>query len=173
MKHLLPFFLFLAVGAVFLFGLYNSQKTEPSNKIVLTRLAPKLNISAPEGENSPEQKKLNDKYILVNFFASWCTPCLAELPFLKTLTNDNLIIYGIAWNDTKENINNWLKNNGNPYEYIDIDNAGKTGISFGITGVPESFLINPQGMIILHIKGVLTQEIIDKDIMPLIKQSSN
>jgi len=169
MKNLLPILLFISISVVFLFGLSKTEKIADGQAIVALRPAPDLQISSFAGQKPHLLQELQGKYILINFFASWCTPCLAELPLLEELRKDkNLIIYGIAWNDKEKNLKNWLNKNGNPYNYIAQDNAGKTAISFGITGVPESFLIDQRGMIILHIKGVLSSESIKKDILPII-----
>lgn len=97
-----------------------------------------------------------DGVTLVNFFASWCVPCLAEMPLLDTLRKENVTLIGIAWNDTPQALGRWLKTHGNPYRTIYLDQNGEAAIATGIRGVPETFLIGADGRVKLHIKGALT-----------------
>lgn len=91
---------------------------------------------------------------LLNFFASWCTPCEAEHSTLVALKNDGVNIYGIAYKDEKPKTEAFLKRLGNPYKKIGHDYTGSAFIDFGLRGVPESFVII-NGEIRYHHKGVL------------------
>jgi len=83
-----------------------------------------------------------DKVYLVNIWSSWCIPCRQEHPLLMNLRNkDKLNIIGLNYKDNKKNAENFLKELGNPYEKIFIDQDGTTAIEWGAYGVPESFLI--------------------------------
>jgi cytochrome c biogenesis protein CcmG/thiol:disulfide interchange protein DsbE len=110
-------------------------------------------------------------YGLLNIFGSWCIACKIEHLFLMKLKENNIIpIYGIAWRDTSEKLNNYLKENGNPYNNIGSDSTGKTIIDLGITGAPETFLISPDGRVLFHYAGPITDEIWNKEILPLINR---
>ncbi len=108
---------------------------------------------------------------LVNFFASWCTPCRAEHEMLKTLAEKNNIrIYGIAYKDKRADTEKYLRDLGNPYEKTGHDDNGKAFIDWGLSGVPETFVIDREGNIRLHHAGVLLEEHIDGIILPTLNE---
>jgi len=132
------------------------------------------NFQLPEINNdeqyiSEEDLKKN-KYSLINFFASWCAPCRAEHKYLLSLSNKNseIKIIGINFKDKKINANNFLKELGNPYDFVGKDTDGKTSILFGIYGIPESILINNELSVIKKIIGPIDQ-IQHDDILKLIQ----
>ena len=84
---------------------------------------------------------------LVNFFASWCVPCAAEAPTLTALKAEGVRIVGIAWKDDPAKTRDFLERNGDPYETVFVDSEGRAGIDFGITGVPETYLVGADGRI--------------------------
>jgi len=106
-----------------------------------------------------EEDLKKNKYTLINFFASWCAPCRAEHKFLLNLLNENkeIKIIGINFKDKKINANNFLKELGNPYDFVGIDTDGKTSILFGIYGIPESILIDSELTVIKKIVGPIGQ----------------
>lgn len=108
------------------------------------------------------------KPVLINFFASWCIPCITELPELHKLSRD-VIIWGIAYKDRPENARALVLRNNKPYEMIAQDVDGNFGIQMGINGVPESFLVMPNGRIIWHDSAPITSETIRTVIRPLLK----
>jgi DsbE subfamily thiol:disulfide oxidoreductase len=111
---------------------------------------------------------LKGKVTLLNFFASWCVPCRAEHPVLATLKDvKGLTLVGIDYEDKPEAARDWLKKAGNPYAALAADRDGHAGIDFGLTGVPESYLIDKQGVIRFKQTGPLTPEIVQMQILPL------
>lgn len=106
--------------------------------------------------------KIEPPYV-VNFFASWCTPCVLEHPYLKKLQQENIRIIGIAYKDKKDKIDAFLERGGNPYADIVYDETGETGINFGITGVPESFIVNAQGIITQRLQGPIADDAVFED----------
>jgi len=85
----------------------------------------------------------SDKLYLLNIWSSWCVPCREEHPILMELKkNNNLIVIGMNYKDTKKNAKNFLEELGNPYSRIIFDDKGTKAIEWGAYGVPESFLIN-------------------------------
>ena len=109
-------------------------------------------------------------YTLVNIFASWCPGCAQEHPALMALAAHKTIqMIGIAWHDTPEALTSWLNTHGNPYRTIAMDATGEAIIALGVTGAPESFFISPEGIILHHQIGLLTQETIDHHILPHLK----
>lgn len=86
-------------------------------------------------------KKFNNQKYLVNFFASWCAPCLAEHPTFMKLREKGVIIIGINFRDDEENLNEWLNAHGNPFEYV-IRDEGDIAFELGLIGVPETFFVD-------------------------------
>ena len=98
----------------------------------------------------------NNKYTLINFWASWCGPCRVEHPVLMELSKEkNLRIFGVNFKDSKNNATKFLDNLGNPYYQIAGDQDGKQSISFGIYGIPESILVNSELIILKKYIGPL------------------
>ena len=107
---------------------------------------------------SEEDLKKN-KFTLINFFASWCAPCRAEHKYLLNLSSEGkkIKIIGINFKDKKNNAINFLKELGNPYNFVGMDLKGKFSILFGIYGIPESILIDSNLIIIKKFVGPIDQ----------------
>jgi len=107
---------------------------------------------------SEEDLKQN-KYTLINFFASWCAPCRSEHKYLVNLSKEKkeIKIIGINFKDKKNNAINFLKELGNPYNFVGKDSEGKISILFGIYGIPESILVNNNLTVIKKIVGPIDQ----------------
>ena len=112
---------------------------------------------------SEEDLKKNT-YTLINFFASWCAPCKTEHKYLLKLSNKNkqIKIIGINFKDKKNNAINFLKDLGNPYDFVGRDSDGKISILFGIYGIPESILVDSNLTVIKKIVGPIGQFQYDK-----------
>ncbi|ACI52662.1 periplasmic protein thiol/disulphide oxidoreductase DsbE [Gluconacetobacter diazotrophicus PA1 5] len=104
--------------------------------------------------------------VLVNFFASWCIPCVAEMPELNAL-KDRLPIWGIAYKDKPDDAAGFVKRAGNPYARIAGDLSGMTAIDWGVSGVPESFLVGPGGVIRWHSAAALDADTVRGTLLPL------
>jgi len=100
-----------------------------------------------------------NKFTLINFFASWCAPCRAEHEYLLNLFNNSkdIKILGINFKDKKNNAISFLNELGDPYDSVGYDNDGKISISFGIYGIPESILVDQNLIVIKKIIGPIDQ----------------
>lgn len=105
-----------------------------------------------------------NKFMLINFFASWCVSCLDEHKHFMRFYNANekFEIIGIAWRDKKNDAINWLMQNGNPYNKVINDDLGKVGVSLGIKGLPETFLVSPDQKILMHYRGNIDEEFLER-----------
>tara|TARA_B100000029_G_scaffold316368_1_gene308767 strand:- start:9116 stop:9628 length:513 start_codon:yes stop_codon:yes gene_type:complete len=153
---------------VFLFiGLNKKDKT--LNSPLINKPLPEINLISLKNEEL-NKNDFKNEIILVNFFASWCIPCIVEHDFLFQLKKKKSIkIYGINYKDDKDNLKIWLKKLGNPYSKIGIDNTGITGINWGVNGIPESFLIDNNGIIKHKVNGIID----DKQIKILLNKIEN
>lgn len=103
-------------------------------------------------------KNAKGEYTVINLFASWCTACLYEHKFVKTLKGSGINIIGVAWRDKREDALDWLEKNGNPYDKVAWDGQGKFGIMLGVTGIPETYLVGPDGVIVMHFARTITED---------------
>ena len=106
---------------------------------------------------------------LVNFWASWCAPCRAEHPSLEKLAAEGIPIYGINYKDEPGKALGFLDELGNPYAGIGADASGRTAIDWGLYGVPETFVIDGEGRIVLRFAGPITERSLASDIRPAIE----
>lgn len=120
------------------------------------------------------RKDLQGQVTVVNFFASWCTPCLIEHPFLMKLrSRPGIRLVGINYKDKPAAAVAWLKQHGNPYTRIGVDREGRTGIDWGLSGVPETFVVDRRGIIRFQHIGPLTATVINNNLIPAIRAATN
>jgi cytochrome c biogenesis protein CcmG/thiol:disulfide interchange protein DsbE len=105
---------------------------------------------------------------LVNFWASWCGPCRAEHPVLEELAAGGQTIIGVNYKDDPEKARAFLAELGDPFAAIGADTSGRTGLDWGIYGVPETFVIAPDGTVLLRHPGPLTRDLVDRRLKPAI-----
>ncbi len=106
------------------------------------------------------------KPVLLNFFASWCVPCEQEHPALMALAEAGLPIWAIVYKDTEAKAAAFLQRHGNPYQRIGRDAPGRVAIDFGLSGVPESFLVDGGGVVRWHWANGLSADIIEQRLQP-------
>jgi cytochrome c biogenesis protein CcmG, thiol:disulfide interchange protein DsbE len=112
------------------------------------------------------------KVSLINVWASWCAPCAVEHPQLVGLGRQGIPLYGINYKgDTADAARRFLLRHGNPFLAVGMDLSGMTAIDFGVYGVPETFVIDGTGRIVLRYPGPLTAEVIADKIMPAIRKA--
>ena len=150
---IVTFFIFVCL----FFALNTKEQTLKSP--LLNKPAPEINLDTLVEDYKLSNNNFRNEVVLVNFFASWCIPCIVEHDFLFKLKKQKPIkIYGINYKDNIENLEVWLKKLGNPYARIGIDKTGITGIDWGVNGIPESFLIDQNGIIKHKINGVIDEK---------------
>lgn len=153
---ILPLLALLGFATIGIINLNRSEK--PTTALTDGRLAPERSFETLIGpEQSYDFSKIKiDRPVAVNLFASWCAPCAVEHPILLELEKaypDQ--VFGLLYKDTPEKGRGFLSRLGNPYTAVAMDPEGQGGLDFGLTGVPETFVISPDGRILMHVRGPL------------------
>jgi len=145
---------------------------------LLGRPAPDFNLPPLDAEaQSFSRAELGaGKPIVVNFFASWCVPCRLEHSTLQALAaQKDVTIYGINYKESlygksAKDARDFLTELGNPFSKIDKDDDGRVSIDWGVTGVPETFVVDGKGIIRVHYAGPLSPDVVQKLILPALKK---
>lgn len=174
MRHLLfllPILIVAALVAVFWAGLDPNRDKSALPSALIGKPAPIAGLPAlTEGAPPLDLAAYKGQLIAINFFASWCVPCRAEHPYLRQLSTEYSIpVIGIAWKDNPAAARAFLAELGDPYVATADDERGRTGIDYGITGVPETFLIDGAGIVRYRLAGPITGEVLTGEIGPAIK----
>ena len=149
MKRFVPLAVFIALVAMMAWSL-----TRPSDRYVPSHLVgqpvPSLALAKVVGDRDGIVLPARDGPRLVNIFASWCVPCIAEVPLLAELAQQGVAIDGIALRDKPGDVARFLERYGNPYARIGADPEGRAQIALGASGVPETFIVDGRGIIRYH-----------------------
>ncbi len=169
-KFVIPLAVFIALAAFFAIGLTRDPSALPSPFI--GKPAPEFSLSQLADEKlafTPADMK--GKVWLLNVWASWCASCRVEHPLLVQMSKTNGVpIVGLNYKDRRAEGLQWLQRFGNPYSLSAFDVEGKVGIDYGVYGVPETFVIDKQGVIRYKQIGPITPEALEKRILPLIRE---
>ena len=167
----LPLLLVAVIGLGLGYGLTRDASELPS--VLIDQPMPGFDLAALDGVETPgfATRDLGGEVALVNVFASWCAPCRVEHPVLTRLAETRGIpLYGINYKDEATDAAGWLAELGNPYRRIGVDPEGRTGIELGLTGVPETYVVDAEGRIRYRHAGPITPEDVDDTLMPLIEE---
>ncbi|UUP17412.1 Thiol:disulfide interchange protein CycY [Nitratireductor thuwali] len=171
---ILPLLAFLALSAVFLMQLLSGRDTAVVPSALIGEQAPQTSLPPLEGLALPglEPADFLGKVSLVNVWGSWCGPCRQEHPLLMELARDDRVrLVGLNYKDRPENARRFLGELGNPYEAIGVDRNGRAAIEWGVYGVPETFLVGPDGTIRYKHVGPFTPQSIQRELMPEIDKA--
>jgi cytochrome c biogenesis protein CcmG/thiol:disulfide interchange protein DsbE len=168
-RHLIPLLVFVVIVGFLWAGLSLNPREVPSP--LIGKPAPEFSLpQLRDPGNVIKAADLRGQVWLLNVFASWCTPCLEEHPYLVELAKRGVVpVYGLNYKDRHEAAVKWLGKHGDPYTGIVVDAEGRTGIEYGVYGVPETFVIDKLGVIRFKHIGPLTPEVLDEDIIPLVE----
>lgn len=159
----LPLLIFVLFAAAAVWRLADPPSTTVESKLVGQSLPPFTTAAILPGKASVSSTELNAarQPRLVNLFASWCVPCIAEAPVLAELRRAGVRVDGIAIRDSAADLQRFLAENGDGYDRIGGDATGQAQIALGASGVPESFLIDGRGIIRYHHIGAIMPQ--DRD----------
>ena len=170
--YLLPVAVFALMAAGFYVGLGRDENVLPS--ALIDEEAPQFDLPPLPGRDKGfATADLKGHVSLVNTFASWCGPCRLEHPLLNALAAKKRVpIYGINYKDGGDAALSWITALGDPYTQIGAD-SGRVGIDWGVYGAPETFLVNPQGVVVYKLVGPLTQESWTREFLPRLAQRAS
>lgn len=173
--YLLPVIVFVALG-LFLYGSLHPQPPAAMKTALLGRPAPALSLPPLDAATTgigPKDLAGGGQVTLVNLFSSWCVPCREEAPQLAKLAQARGVrLIGIAYKDKPEAARAFLDEFGNPYGRIGLDADGRAGIEWGISGVPETFLVDRHGIVRGRF-GPLSQDGLMLDLLPAIDRAAS
>ena len=172
-KSLWPFILFASV--IFLLGrgllLHPNEIPSP----LIGKPAPSFNLpSLFDPEKNISSHHFLGQVTLFHVWATWCSACLEEHSTLLQLARqEHILLYGLDYKDNAEEAKTWLKQQGNPYQFVISDTLGNIGMDWGVYGTPESFIIHKRGIIRYKQIGPITPEIWLNTLKPLVIQLEN
>jgi cytochrome c biogenesis protein CcmG, thiol:disulfide interchange protein DsbE len=170
LRFVLPLAIFLVLAVFLYVGLSRDPRDVPSP--LIGKAAPEFSLATLQDESKlVTRKDFAGKPWVLNVWASWCAPCRDEHPLLVEWSKRTRVpIVGLHYKEDKQPGLRWLQQLGNPYAVTLHDREGRVAIDWGVYGVPETFVIDPQGMIRFKHKGPLTAQIIRERIEPLLAQ---
>lgn len=169
-RFAVPLAAFAALVVVFAIGLWNTAPREAA--LDAPRPLPAFDLPAVNtGAPGFRKADLGGKVALINIFASWCPQCAVEQPMLMQIAAAKQTpIYGVAWIDGPGRAEQWLKRHGDPYVLSGEDAGGALGVDLGVTGAPETFVIDKAGRVRHRYIGPITQAAWDNELAPMIAQ---
>ncbi len=171
---LVPVALFFILAALFLMQLVSGRDAAEIPSALIGQSAPQTSLPPLEGMGLPglESKDFPGKVTVVNVWASWCGPCRDEHPMLMELSRDSRFeLVGLNYKDEPGNARRFLGGFGNPFKAIGVDEAGRAAIDWGVYGVPETFVVGPEGTILYKHVGPLSEQSLARTLMPEIEKA--
>ncbi len=169
-RYLIPLAVFVVLAGFLAVGLKLKPREVPSP--LIGRAAPAFTLPRLDDPGlSMPLADLKGRVLVINVFASWCTPCLAEHPFVTELARSTQAqVVGLNYKDKPQDAHAWLARHGNPYAQVLVDRDGRVGLDYGVYGVPETFVIDTEGVIRHKHIGPITPEALRDELVPLVRR---
>ena len=162
-----------AIFAAFLALTLSGMLRDEPDSLPSTRLgqtAPPVVVTPLPGKQIFDDATLRDGNIkMVNYWASWCAPCRVEHPTLLALAEDGLPLYGVNYKDETAKGLAFLAELGDPYNAVGADPKGKMALDWGVYGIPETFIIDGDGTVLLRYAGPMTKRVMERKIWPALE----
>jgi cytochrome c biogenesis protein CcmG/thiol:disulfide interchange protein DsbE len=170
LKYLIPLVIFASLVGFLFKGLYLDPREVPSP--LIGKPAPEFALTQlDQPAQTIRRADMLGKVWMLNVWASWCEACRDEHPYLVEFAKlKALPIYGLDYKDERDPARQWLAERGNPYDASLFDANGRVGIDFGVYGVPETFIIDKQGVIRFKQIGALTPAVLADKVLPLLRK---
>jgi cytochrome c biogenesis protein CcmG/thiol:disulfide interchange protein DsbE len=169
---LVPVVIFVGLAWLLYIGLFQGPPSALPSPLV-GKTAPDMSLPAldAQAQNFNRAELGQGRPIIVNFWASWCAPCRVEHSTLEALAaRKGVTLYGVDYKDKPEDARAFLSELGNPFGKINEDRDGRVAIDWGVTGVPETFVIDSKGIIRVHYAGPLNDQVVERLILPALEQ---
>jgi len=176
---LIPLMVFAGLAAIFMMQLMSGKDTSVLPSALIGKPAPELKLAVLDGALSGGKPvpaltstAIKGKLTLVNVWASWCIPCRQEHPIVLGLSRDDrLNVVGINYKDRNDAALGFLGELGNPFKAIGVDPKGAAAIDWGVYGIPESFLVSPDGVILYKHVGPFDDNSVQNELLPAIEKA--
>jgi cytochrome c biogenesis protein CcmG, thiol:disulfide interchange protein DsbE len=171
-RFLLPVAVFALLAVVLAIGIKHSPEKGIIHSPLLGKPAPQFSLpDLADPTRRVSSGQLHGRWYLFNVWATWCGECRAEHQMLLAVQRASLVpVIGMDWKDDDAQARTWLSQLGNPYEVVAVDHTGRTAIDWGVYAAPETFLVNPQGIVVFKQTGALTPEVWAREILPRLPQ---
>ncbi|MSQ53753.1 MAG: DsbE family thiol:disulfide interchange protein [Betaproteobacteria bacterium] len=169
-RFLIPVGIFIVLVGFLAAGLQLNPREVPSP--LIDKPAPPFTLAQLAEPQKPfsNADMLGQVWVL-NVWASWCVTCREEHPVLLDLSKSKVVpVYGLNYKDKRDEAVAWLKQFGDPYALSVVDGDGRVGIDYGVYGVPETYVIDKQGIIRYKRIGAVTRQVVDEKILPLVRK---
>lgn len=167
--YFLPLIVLVLLTVLFLVGLDKDPRILPSE--LIDRPLPEFSLEPLPGRGRPlDSAALKGDVSLINIFGSWCIACQQEHPFLLEIQREGFVrIHGVDWRekDPMDGLE-WLRRHGDPYDRVGLDPDSHVAIDLGVTGAPETFVVDAKGVVRYKHVGPITPEIWETRLKPLI-----
>jgi cytochrome c biogenesis protein CcmG, thiol:disulfide interchange protein DsbE len=162
------------VGLIAVFALNIDRDPSFVQSVLIDKPAPEFSLAPVEGIDVPglDTASLTGEVTVVNVFASWCIPCRDEHPLLVALKEQTgARLVGINQKDAPENARAFLAELGNPYDAIGADTTGRASIDWGVYGVPETFVVDAEGIVRFKHIGPINPQSLQNEVIPAIERA--
>jgi cytochrome c biogenesis protein CcmG, thiol:disulfide interchange protein DsbE len=173
-RFLLPLGAFVLLVVVLAIGIRHAPEKGIIVSPLLGKPAPQFTLpSLGDPARMVRSADLKGRWYLLNVWGTWCSECRAEHEMLLQVRRAAVVsIIGMDWRDDEAQARSWLAQLGNPYEVVAVDASGRAAIDWGVYAAPETFLVNPQGIVVFKQVGALTAEVWAREILPRLPRAA-
>ncbi|HYB33723.1 MAG TPA: DsbE family thiol:disulfide interchange protein [Steroidobacteraceae bacterium] len=173
-RFLLPLGVFALLAVVLAIGIQHSPEKGVIPSPLIGKPAPQFALpSLTDPASTVRSADLRGHWYLFNVWGTWCGECRAEHEMLLQVRRAGVLpLIGLDWKDDDAQARGWLTQLGDPYQAVAVDRSGRVAIDWGVYGAPETFLVNPQGVVVYKHIGALTYETWTREILPRVSSAA-